>query len=279
MKTTLAIVFMLLVATPVSAADREHQQLAADLRMLQEQAQQLAITFAALNDVLKAVNARLDQQTETSRKAFADQKLLVDNMSADLRVIRERTDETNVRISTLGQEMEALRTSVAAIPVAAPPAAEVPFDPNAPPGTTPAPGPVGSVPSTMGLSPTRMYETAFADYAAGQWSLAIQGFDTFLKTFPKSEMADDAQFYIGETHYSSGKYADAVAAYNAVIQTYQNSNSTPLAYYKRGLAQERMDQGEAARASWEFVIKNYPDSEAGRLAKQNLDRLGTRKPE
>jgi tol-pal system protein YbgF len=279
MKTTFAIVFMLLLAMPVSAADREHQQLAADLRMLQEQAQQLAITFAALNDVLKAVNARLDQQTETSRKAFADQKLLVDNMSADLRVIRERTDETNVRISTLGQELEALRTSVAAIPVAAPPAAEVPLDPNAPPGTTPAPGPVGSVPSTLGLSPTRMYETAFADYAAGQWSLAIQGFDTFLKTFPKSEMADDAQFYIGETHYASGKYSDAVAAYNAVIQTYQNSNSTPLAYYKRGLAQERMEQKEAARASWEFVIKHYPDSEAGRLAKQSLDRLGTRTPE
>jgi tol-pal system protein YbgF len=279
MKTILAIAFVLFVAVPGFAADREHQQLAADLRMLQEQAQQLAITFAALNDALKAVNARLDEQNESSRKAFADQKLSVDGMGSDLRVIRERTDETTVRIATLGQELEALRTSVAAIPVASQPCADIPLDPNAPPGTTPGVPPVGGLPSTMGLSPTRMYETAFADYAAGQWSLALQGFDTFLKTFPKSEMADDAQFYIGETHYASGRHADAIAAYNAVIQTYPSSNSTPLAYYKRGLAQERMEQIEAARASWEFVIKNYPDSEAGRLAKQSLDRLAARRPD
>jgi tol-pal system protein YbgF len=122
-----------------------------------------------------------------------------------------------------------------------------------------------------------MYETAFADYTAGQYSLAITGFETFLKAFPKSEMADEAQFYIGETHYVTGRYQDAVAAYNQVIQNYPGSNSVLEAYYKRGLAQERLGEGDAARASWEFLVKNHPESEAGRLAKQNLDRLG-RKP-
>ena len=102
-------------------------------------------------------------------------------------------------------------------------------------------------------------------------------FETFLKAFPKSEMADEAQFYIGETHYVTGRYQDAVAAYNHVIQNYPGSNSVLEAYYKRGLAQERLGEGDAARASWEFLVKNHPESEAGRLAKQNLDRLG-RKP-
>jgi tol-pal system protein YbgF len=119
-----------------------------------------------------------------------------------------------------------------------------------------------------------MYETAFADYAAGQWSLAITGFEAFLKTFPRSEMADDAQFYIGETYYGQNRFADAITAYNQVIQSYPGTNSVPLAYYKRGLAQERLGQTDAARASWEFAAMTYPESDAGRLAKQGLDRLG-----
>jgi tol-pal system protein YbgF len=269
---------LMLSAPPAFAQSRAEHQLMADVRILQEQAQQLANAIATLNatlnESLKAINARIDQQTEVSRKAFADQKLVLDNVSADMRVIRERTDDTTVRIATLGQELEALRSSIPVTPPAVAASTE-PVDQHAPPGTTPPPAP--AVPSTAGLSPTRMYETAFADYTAGQYSLAITGFETFLKAFPKSEMADEAQFYIGETHYVTGRYQDAVAAYNQVIQNYPGSNSVLEAYYKRGLAQERLGESDAARASWEFLVKNHPESDPGRLAKQNLDRLG-RKP-
>ena len=107
-----------------------------------------------------------------------------------------------------------------------------------------------------------MFDTARADYAAGQWSLAITGFDAFLKTFPRSEMADDAQFYIGETYYAQNRWTDAIAAYNQVIQNYPMGNAVPDAYYKRGLAQERLGQLDAARESWNTAVKNYPDSDA-----------------
>ena len=265
-------------AAPALAQSRADRQMMADIRMLQEQAQQLAITLATLNDALTALNARLDKSDEATRKGLADQRLVVENMGADLRVIRERTDETNVRINTLSQEMEALRGSLAQMAASAQ-TAQIPVDPNAPfDPNAPAPTSAPAVPSTIGLSPTRMYETAFADYAAGQWTLAITGFEQFLKTFPKSERAPDAQFYIGETHYLSGKYADAIAAYNQVIQHYPGSKQTADAYVKRGLAQERSNQPDAARASWEYAIKTYPETDAARIAKQNLDRLGNRKP-
>lgn len=265
-------------SAPAFAQSRAERQLMADMRILQEQTQQLAIALATLQETVKALGARLDQSDEATRKGLADQRLVVENFGSELRVIRERTDETNVRINTLSQELEALRASLAQL-AAAQAAAQTPVGPNAPvdpnaPPAAPAPG----VPSTVGLSPTRVYETAFADYAAGQWTLAINGFENFLKSFPKSEMADEAQFYIGETHYLSGKYPEAIAAYNQVIQNYPESNQTPMAYVKRGLAQERSRDAEAARASWEYVIKTWPDSDAARMAKQNLDRLGSRKP-
>jgi tol-pal system protein YbgF len=278
MQKLTTLLAILVLPVPALAQSRVERQMMADIRMLQEQTQQLGITLATLNDTLKALNARLDKQDEAARKAFADQRLVIENMGADLRVIRERTDETNVRINTLNQEIDALRDSMTQMQASAasPP---MPVDPASPDAAAAAGAP-GIAPSTVGLSPTRMYEQAFADYAAGQWSLAISGFEQFLKTFPKSELVDEAQVHIGETHYASGKYQDAIAAYNQVIQNYPKSNSAPQAYYKRGAAQERLKDVEAARASWEFVIKTWPESEAARLAKQNLDRVSTaRRPD
>lgn len=275
-------------ASPAAAQNREHQQMAAELRMLQEQAQQLALTLVTLNQALvesmKAVVAlggRLDESNNATRKMFADQKLLIDNIAEGVRVIRERTDDTNVRIASLREELEALRTTVQAIQqmALAPPPAPVdpllPVDPSAPaPAPAPAQPPV-PLPTSAGLSPTRLYETARADYFAGQWNSAISGFEAFLRAFPRSEQADDAQLYIGETYYAQNQWTQAIMAYTQAIESYPGTNSVPIAYYKRGLAEQQLGQIDAARASWEAAAKLFPDSDAGRLAKQNLDRLAS----
>ena len=292
-RTSLALVALLSgLASPAAAQNREHQQMAAELRILQEQTQQLAITLAALNQTLnqaltesvKALNARLDQANDATRKSFADQKLLLDNLGENVRVIRERGDDTNVRIASLREELEALRVTVQAmqqLAVAPPPAPvdpNVPVDPNAP-APAPVQPPVVALPPTAGLSPTRLYDTARADYFAGQWTSAVSGFEAFLRAFPRSELADDAQLSIGETYYAQNQWEPAIAAYDQVIQMYPGTNSVPVAYYKRGLAQQQLGQLDAARTSWEAAAKNFPDSDAGRLAKQGLDRLGPAQPQ
>ena len=60
-------VILLTAASPASAANNEHQQLMADLRMLQEQSQLLQNLIGSVTEALKAVNTRLDQQSETTR--------------------------------------------------------------------------------------------------------------------------------------------------------------------------------------------------------------------
>ena len=104
-----------------------------------------------------------------------------------------------------------------------------------------------------------MFDSAWADYTAGQWHSCIQGFELYLRTFPRSELADDAQFYIGECHFMDGKFSEAVEAYNRVITGYPRSPRVPDAYYKRGLAFERLGQIDRARESYEQVMKNFPD--------------------
>jgi tol-pal system protein YbgF len=283
----LAVALVVLAPSAADAQNRREMQMMADIRMLQEQNQQLQVALTQLGDALKVLNSRLDDQGNANRKGFADSNLKVDQFATDLRVVRERVDETNVRIASLSQEVEALRLSIPqyqpCVPTAPDPSTNpnaatpaVPGSPGTPgPGTTPPPTtpPPPPTPLGPGMSPQRLYDTAWADYTSGQWDLCVSGFDTYLRTFPKSELADEAQFYIGECNYSGGKHQEAIQAYTQVITVYPRGQSVGPAYYKRGLAFENLKQLDRARESFEAVLKNFPDSDAARLAKQALDRV------
>ena len=180
-------------AATASAQSRREMQMMADIRMLQEQTQQLqqqlAAALAQIGETLKQLSTRQDDQTGATRKGFADQKLTVDQVGSDLRVVKERVDETNVRITSLSQEVEALRLAIptypppaptvdptldplaagttpgapgapgaGAAPPVAPPVAGTPGGVAAPPTPAPAPPPVNP-----GISPQRLYDTAWTD--------------------------------------------------------------------------------------------------------------------
>jgi tol-pal system protein YbgF len=246
----------------------------ADIRMLQQQNTRLQAQLAAVTKLLESVTSRLEEQAAVNRKSFADQKTLADTMNGDLRVLREKIDESNVRLGSLSEEVESVRLAQMAAPVPTDPSA-VPTDPAAAAGqpvTPPAPRP-----GSFGASPSQAFETARSDYYMGNWSLAIQGFESFLKTFPRSDLTDDAQYYIGETYYMSGRFPDALTAYNAVIERYPTSNTLPDTYYKRGMAQKTLGQIPQAKESLSFVIKTFPSSDAAFLAKQALDQLNVPK--
>ena len=278
----LALAWLVSAAAPAAAQSRREMQMMADIRMLQEQTQQLQQQLAAaieqLSTNLKAISSRQDEQTAQTRKSFADQKLVIDQFATDLRIVRERIDESNVRITTLSQEVEALRL---AIPQFTAPAAAAPVDPTAQAGVPPPPvdpAATATAPPMAPGSPQRMFNTALADFTSGQWGLCIQGFDMYLRSFARTDAADDAQWYIGECHYNDGKFPQAVDAYNRVITNFPRGDRVPDAYYKRGIAYTNMKQPDQARDSFDALIKLFPDHDAARLAKQQLTRLTQGKP-
>jgi tol-pal system protein YbgF len=279
----LGLVVLALSAGPAAAQSRREMQMMADLRMLQEQTQllqqQLTAALDQLQATLKTINARVDDQAAATRKSFADQKLAVDQFGSDLRAVRERIDENTVRITGLSQEVEALRLAI-------PQSAAAPGGPPPDPGSPTAPGtPDGSAPSTTpmvalapGMTPQRMYNTSLADFTAGQWALCIDGFNTYLRNFSRTDLADDAQWYIGECYHQDGKFAESIEAYNRVITNYPKGDRVPDAYYKRGIALSAMGQNDRARESFEALMKLFPEHDTARLAKQQLDRINRGKP-
>ena len=283
----LAVIGVAVLASPAAAQSRREMQMMADIRMLQEQTQQLQQQMTAaveqLTATLKTINARVDEQANATRKSFADQKLAVDQFGSDLRIVRERIDENTVRISSLSQEVEALRL---AIPQFTPPPA-FPTDAGTvpPPGTAPTtpggaapPAPAPPVVLAPGMTPQRLFNTALEDFTAGQWALCIDGFGTYLRNFARTDLADDAQWYVGECYHQDGKFAEAVDAYNRVITNYPKGDRVPDAYYKRGIALSALGQADRAKESFEALMKNFPDHDMARMAKQQLDRLNRGKP-
>jgi tol-pal system protein YbgF len=277
----LALVLASAIARPAGAANKEQQQMMADIRMLQEQAQQLQNLIGALNttlnatlsEALKAVNARLDDQSGSNRKSFADQKLIIDTLSSDLKVVREKVDDNNVRIGSLAQEVDALRQGLQQLGAARPPVAPESTGSTgaAVPSETP-PNAAAPPQLPIGTSPQRMYEQAVSNYTIGLYDLAIEGFRSYIRSFPKSDMADDAQLQIGHSYLVQAKYDKAVEEYDTVIRMYPGGNAVPDAYYKKGIALGELRQLEQARAAFETVVKNFPSSDAATLARQWLMR-------
>jgi len=282
MKHTGAVVaFMMAVgvlaapALPIAAENKEHQQIMAELRMLQEQQAQLQQMIHGLGETLKVITTRMDAQGAVAQKPFADQKLLIDNLIETTRILREKADDTNVRLSSVTQELQALRQTIATMP-----APSVGLTPAGDPGTgAPGapPGSGGSVPPPN-VSPTQWYERVSGDYAAGQYDLAIAGFESFIRAYPNSPQADDAQLYIGNSLFNDGKFQEAAQAYQKVISDYPKGDAVPTAYYKLGQTYENLQQFDLARKAYETVIKTYPTVvDIATLAQNRLDALNRKR--
>jgi len=264
-----SIIFSLSLSHPLTAQSDEERQIMADLRILQMQTQELALMVSTLAKALDEMALLLHDQAAVNRQAFADSRLLVDTVANNIRVLREKVDDTNVRISSFSQEIEALRFLIPRLPIAQsdPGATDLESTLVSAPGLEPPPS------TNPGISPQRLYDNAWADYSTGQWSLAISGFDTYIKTFPRSDLSDNAQFYIGETHYNDGRFADAVLSYDEVIVNYSDGDAVPEAQYKKGLALDRLGDTDQAREAFQAVLNSFPDSRIATLALQALNRL------
>jgi tol-pal system protein YbgF len=288
MKKNAALLFALVAvaspfaARPAAAADKQHLQMMAEIRLLQEQQQQLQQLMGALQDTLKTLNTKLDTQAAANGKAMADQSLAVNNIGDTVRVLREKTDETNVRISSVSQEIDALRQAVAS--QAQPPSQGMPPQPG---GVAPGPGganstapspalpQVGNAPPP-GVSAQRMYESSFDDYTAGRWDLAIQGFQNFVAQFPRAPQTPDAQYNIGQSFFQQSKWPEARDAYLKVTTDYpQTAQPSTLAdaTYKLGMTYEKLNQIDAAKQAYQTVVQKYASTSSATLANSALQRL------
>ena len=134
--------------------------------------------------------------------------------------------------------------------------------------------PPAAVPPTAaaGPDPGQLYDQAAQDLTQGRYALALTGFREFVTRFPGAELADNAQYGIGECFFAQSKFDSAATEYARVDSEHPQGDKVPAALYKLALAEEKLGQSARARKTQEDLVKRYPLSGEAQLARE---RLGT----
>jgi tol-pal system protein YbgF len=117
------------------------------------------------------------------------------------------------------------------------------------------------------------YDNSLAVYKQGKLEEAIVDFKDFLKTYPQSDLADNAQYWIGECYMGLNQYEQAILAFQQVIKRYPNGNKVPNAMFRQALAFEAIKDTTSAKLLLTKIIKNYPKSNEASIAKTKLESL------
>lgn len=119
------------------------------------------------------------------------------------------------------------------------------------------------------------YQTAFALLKDSQYDRAIAAFQKFLAAYPDSQLADNAQYWLGEAFYVNKSFPEAQAAFQRVIDKYPQSRKRPDALLKIGFCQYELKQSDLAKATLSQVASQFPDTPSGHLAQQRLEKMAT----
>jgi tol-pal system protein YbgF len=226
----------------------------------------------ALTQTLRLLQVASDSLSRVSARTVGIQG----DVRGEMRAVREQLlqvqtllGQSQATIARLRKEMEEQRAGI------------VPSAPTSqPPAATPTTGRPGATPakadSAVGApapGPSQLFVNGRDQLTRGSSSTARTLFQELLSTYPDSDYAPDAQFWIAESLAKENNAAAADAAYAAVVSTYPNAPKAPTALYKR--AQLLLKQGNTPQAKqlFEQVVARYPRSDEAELAAETLKTL------
>jgi tol-pal system protein YbgF len=187
-------------------------------------------------------------------------------MTTQIQGLSESLEETKARLSKLSDQLAQTQNILQTLPAQATTTpGTVPVGPSAPAGAP--------VPDAESL-----YNSGLSYYNGGQWNLAVQAFQDYLKYYKDTDRASNAQFYIGECYYSQQDYKHSIEAYDLCSEKYPTGNKAPAAQLKKGFALLALDQKSAGIRELRSLLQRFPDSHEADLARQRLKKLGIAVP-
>ena len=119
-----------------------------------------------------------------------------------------------------------------------------------------------------------LYSNGLRDIQSGKYELARSEFEDYLKYYGKTDLASNAQFYIGELYYRQKKYTEAIGEYDKVINNYPKSFKLAPARLHRATAMLALGQKSSGIRELREITKLFPGSEEARYARAQLKDLG-----
>lgn len=145
---------------------------------------------------------------------------------------------------------------------------------TAPVATT---APVAQASAAPAVAPTvdaekNLYETAFQNIAAKNYSRAMEGMQAYLNHYPQGKYAPNAHYWLGELYAVSGNNDQATVEFQTVLTQFKDSPKVAESMLKLGLMAEDANNQAQAQAWFTQIVKNYPNSSAADIANQHLQK-------
>jgi tol-pal system protein YbgF len=249
----------LLAPGPARAANKDIERLAVQIATLQGQMAEIQRSAEESRAELRRLTELVAEQNALLKKSAADRRQQDETIAASFK-------DLNDRVAELAEALQGLKAQALPLPPSDPgatsPAAAAP---GADPGATAAGAPAAAAPA-----PRELYSQAYADYARGNFDLAVQGFGEYLRAYPGTDFADNAQYWIGECLYGKKMYAEAIEAWNTLFKDFPASDKLPDGRVKKGMALERLGRKSQALVEYRYVVDRYPNSQAARIARERL---------
>jgi tol-pal system protein YbgF len=120
----------------------------------------------------------------------------------------------------------------------------------------------------------RSYEAAVAKFKAGDYKVAAAALSDFVRRYPDSGYAANAQFTLGNAYYMQRDYKNAIAAQETVASSYKDSANAPEAMLMIGtIYQTELKDKKSAKKALQQLVAAYPESSAAQAAKSQLATL------
>lgn len=260
--------------TPAAFAQKkEIIQLQRDMELLSQTVRDVQRSIDEKHAVLKTlIEQSLDSVNRLNTTMGALQKAVqdvqastgarVDSMAIQVQALADNLEEVKVRLGRLTQQLSDAQGVIQNLDAKIAGGAPLPVEGGSPA----APGSVASA--------EVLYSNALRDYTTGKFDLARQEFLDYLKSYPDTDLASNAEFYLGEILFTEKKYRESIAQYDRVLENHPKSFKLADARLKKGMALLELGQKTSAIRELREVARRHPGTEADRRARAKLRELG-----
>jgi tol-pal system protein YbgF len=222
-------------------------------------------SIAQRTEIIEQKIIRLDSLTQAQEES---QRQFLARMESSITEFEDRLEELGFKITDLNDRIGLLQRSGAGV-------AQLPVQEES-----------DTVEDTTAnaqtaIDPNVIYNSAFNNLQAGNHQIAILGFSEYITSFPKTDLADDAQFWLGECYYQQNppKYEQAAEEFSKVVDNYPESNRMAGARFKLARCHEELGQREKAIDLYRKIMTEFPNTAEANRAKVQLSGLGEKTEE
>lgn len=225
------------------------EELKTETILLQRQVQSMQDTFNKTMGELNTLVVQMSDNIATIRRAQSSLSGNTSDTVTTVTAMAERLTATNQRMERLSEQFAQLKKVIEDIP-------KMPTFAQITPGNA-----------------EQLFAAAYSDYSRGNYDLAISEFRQYVEIYPGSELADNAQFWLGEIRLAQKNVAEAIAEYDKVALLNPAGDKASIAMHKRAQLLLQLERKDEAVAQWLALIKAFPKSPEALQATEQLEQI------